>query len=224
MTHAVSSAPSASPATSQKTGGAPAASGALSSDFDTFLKMLTVQLQNQDPLNPIDSTDYAVQLATFSSVEQAVLTNDLLENLSAKLGLLGFSQLSGWVGMEARSEAAAWFDGSPILLKADREGSANVARLVVRDATGEVVQTLDMEPADTVIEWTGVDGEGRAFKTGLYSFELENYYGDDYLSTTPVETYSRIIEARADDGEIVLVLEGGNEISSHDVTALRDPD
>ena len=45
----------------------------LSSDFETFLKMLTTQMQNQDPLNPVDSTDYATQLATFSSVEQQVL-------------------------------------------------------------------------------------------------------------------------------------------------------
>jgi len=40
----------------------------VSSDFDTFLKMMTTQVQNQDPLNPVDSSDYAVQLATFSSV------------------------------------------------------------------------------------------------------------------------------------------------------------
>jgi flagellar basal-body rod modification protein FlgD len=46
------------------------ASSGLSSDFETFLKMLTTQLKNQDPMNPVDSADYAVQLATFSSVEQ----------------------------------------------------------------------------------------------------------------------------------------------------------
>ncbi len=41
----------------------------ISADFETFLKMLTVQMQNQDPLNPVDSSDYATQLATFSGVE-----------------------------------------------------------------------------------------------------------------------------------------------------------
>ncbi|MEY5038566.1 MAG: flagellar basal body rod modification protein, partial [Pseudomonadota bacterium] len=46
----------------------------ISSDFDTFLKMLTAQMQNQDPLNPMDSTDYATQLATFSGVEQQART------------------------------------------------------------------------------------------------------------------------------------------------------
>ena len=61
---------------SQSTSIAPSSNSALSSDFETFLKMLTVQMENQDPLNPVDSADFAVQLATFSSVEQQVLTND----------------------------------------------------------------------------------------------------------------------------------------------------
>ena len=64
----------------------------LSSDFETFLKMLTTQLENQDPLNPIDSTDYAVQLATFAGVEQQVLTNDLLESMGGNSGLGGLAQ------------------------------------------------------------------------------------------------------------------------------------
>ena len=60
--------PLAAPATTPPA--APAPSRAISSDFDTFLRMLTVQMRNQDPLDPIDSADYAVQLATFSGVEQ----------------------------------------------------------------------------------------------------------------------------------------------------------
>ena len=47
-----------------------AAKAMINSDFETFLKMLTAQMENQDPLNPIESSDYAVQLATFSGVEQ----------------------------------------------------------------------------------------------------------------------------------------------------------
>jgi len=50
----------------------------VSSDFDTFLKMMTAQVQNQDPLNPIDSADYAVQLATFSSVYRRNKLNGLV--------------------------------------------------------------------------------------------------------------------------------------------------
>lgn len=58
---ATSSATSAYGSASTGSGSSPGGT-----DFNTFLRMLTVQMQNQDPLNPIDSTDYAVQLATFS--------------------------------------------------------------------------------------------------------------------------------------------------------------
>jgi flagellar basal-body rod modification protein FlgD len=211
--------------TSASSSSSSSASGsALSSDFDTFLKMLTVQMQNQDPLNPIESTDYAVQLATFSQVEQSVITNDLLEDLSAQLGLMGFSELSGWVGMEARSEAAAYFDGSsPVTLTGEFATAADTAVLIVRDADGTVIQQVTMSPTEDAFEWSGLDDGGDAFEAGTYSFEIENYYNGDYLSTTAVESYSRIVEARSDDGDVVLVLAGGNEIASDDVTALRDP-
>lgn len=54
---------------------------ALSSDFETFLKMLTTQMENQDPLNPVDSAEFAMQLATFSGVEQQIRTNDILADM-----------------------------------------------------------------------------------------------------------------------------------------------
>jgi flagellar basal-body rod modification protein FlgD len=55
----------------------------ITADFQTFLQLLTTQLKNQDPLNPMESTEYATQLATFSGVEQQVRTNELLESLSS---------------------------------------------------------------------------------------------------------------------------------------------
>ena len=66
-----------------------ASNAVISSDFETFLKMLTTQMQNQDPLNPIESSDYAVQLATFSGVEQQVRTNQLLADLANQMGSSG---------------------------------------------------------------------------------------------------------------------------------------
>ena len=79
----------------------------LSSDFETFLKMLTAQARFQDPLEPIDSSEYAAQLAQFSMVEQQVLSNDLLAQLGAQLGNGAIGQMASWIGMEARTSAPA---------------------------------------------------------------------------------------------------------------------
>lgn len=58
---------------------------AASSDFDAFLSLLTAQVRHQDPLAPLDSTQFVEQLATFSSLEQQVTTNDHLETIAAML-------------------------------------------------------------------------------------------------------------------------------------------
>ena len=115
-------------------------SRAISADFETFLKMLTVQMRNQDPLNPVEGTDFAVQLATFSTVEQQVRTNDLLGALGNQLGGLGFGQLLGWVGMEARTTAPVAFDGAPGDLVLPEITLADRAEMVVTNAQGVEVQ------------------------------------------------------------------------------------
>ena len=63
-----------------------AKTSSISSDYQMFLKLLTTQMTNQDPSSPMDSADYAVQLATFSQVEQQVKTNDLLTSLATQMG------------------------------------------------------------------------------------------------------------------------------------------
>ena len=73
----------------------------LSADFNAFIKMLTAQVKNQDPLKPIDSTEFATQLATFSSLEQQVLTNSKLSEISSNLGGSNLSSLANIVGKRA---------------------------------------------------------------------------------------------------------------------------
>ena len=70
-------------------------------------------MQNQDPLNPMDSADYAVQLATFSGVEQQVRTNQLLTDMQTRFQQSGMAEMAGWIGKEARSPAPVRFTGSP---------------------------------------------------------------------------------------------------------------
>ena len=75
----------------------------INSDFQTFLTMLTTQMQNQDPLNPMESTEFATQLATFSGVEQQVRTNELLGSLQDSMALSSMGQIAGWIGMDPTS-------------------------------------------------------------------------------------------------------------------------
>lgn len=204
--------------------GAPTASSkGLSSDFETFLKMLTTQLRNQDPLNPMDSADYAVQLATFSGVEQSVRTNQLLESMQAQFGVLSMSQLAGWVGQEARAEAPVLMDGAPVSLVLPAPSPADRAILVVRDREGAVVSREDVPAGGGNYSWLGAGATGEPLPRGIYSLSLESYVGDVLQKTSEVQHYAPIIEARGGSEGTRLVLRGGIEVSAEKVLALRVP-
>lgn len=195
----------------------------INSDFETFLKMLTTQMNNQDPLNPMESTDFAVQLATFSGVEQQVRTNDLLAAMQSQLGAMGMSDLAGWVGMEVRAETAAQFDASPVTLQPDPPSGASRAWVVVRDTYGNLVDRVEVPVSDEEVEWAGVDASGNPVAPGTYSFFLQSYAGDVMLGETPIAVYSEVVEARMDNGQTKLILAGGGEIMAADVDAMRRP-
>lgn len=197
----------------------------ISSDYQMFLSLLTTQMQNQDPTDPIDSSDYAVQLATFSGVEQQVKTNELLTSMTTQLGLLGVTQYAGWVGMEARVAAPAYFDGTtPLTVAPNPVTGADQAVLVVKDASGTEVARRDVGTTAETLDWAGTDSSGNALPAGVYSFELESYNSGTLLSTDPAEVYSTIAEVQGTAGGSVLVLRGGAQVAPADITGLRDPD
>lgn len=203
------------------TASAKSSRNALSGDFDTFLKMLTVQMQNQDPLNPIDAEDYAVQLATFSGVEQQTRTNQLLETLSSQMDLLGLTELAAWVGQDARVAADVAFAGTPVTLAPSPDERADAAVLVVRDARGALVARESVPLDAESYVWQGRDATGAPLPSGTYALTLESLSGERVLSTTAVESWQRIEEVRRSADGPMLVLPGGVTVTADKANALR---
>ncbi|MEO0372735.1 MAG: flagellar hook capping FlgD N-terminal domain-containing protein [Pseudomonadota bacterium] len=195
----------------------------LSSDFETFLSMLTAQIENQDPLNPVDSTDFATQLATFSSVEQQVLTNDLLTNLGAQMGALGVSQLSGWVGMNARAIMPVNYAGEAVNIVTETSPAADAAQLVVRNDEGAEVARYDIATGRQDTAWVGLNNTGTPLPYGTYTLEVESFQSGDSIGTSPAQIEGRIVEARNDNGVPILVMAGGQEVPSTDIVGLLEP-
>ena len=197
---------------------------AISSDFETFLKMLTVQMENQDPLNPVDSSDYAVQLATFSSVEQQVRTNDLLGAMLGQTAGGGLAEYSGWVGMQARSTAPVLFDGSAVPVNFERFDQVDAATLVVTNEQGIVVQRRDLPLESDDFVWDGLDSGGAPHPPGLYRFDVEHFIDGALVETRPAQTYSEVEEVRSEPTGTLLVLAGGTAVLPQAITALRGAD
>lgn len=199
------------------------ASTSLTSDFQTFLKLMTTQLQYQDPLNPVDSTQYLSQLASFSAVEQQTQTNKLLTSIQGSFNMLGMAQVASWVGSEARAAMPALVDsGEAIPLSPLIADGSDQAVMLVRDAEGKLVSRVDIPVNAKSYDWTPLDATGAVLPDGLYTLTIENYQDGAQTSITGVELYARIVEVQGLGNDMVLVMEGGREVSAGDVTAIRN--
>lgn len=194
-----------------------AAPGAVSADFDTFLRMLTVQMQNQDPLNPMKSADFAVQLATFSGVEQQVRTNELLSGLVAGSGG-GVGAHASWIGLEARTPGPHRFEGAPLALEFDAAPAG--AALVVRDGAGLEVGRSDLAPGQRGASWAGIDAAGGSLPPGRYDFTVE-VPGEG--APRPAMAHARVTEISLDGDVVMAGLAGGGRVPVSEVSGLRAP-
>ena len=193
-------------------------------NYDTFLRMMTVQIKNQDPLSPMSADDFAVQLATFSAVEQQTKTNDLLAQQLAQNAQNSMVQMAGWVGKEARIAAPLQFDGlNPVTLSPNPALTADRAVLVVKDMGGNEVSRTDIPVASADYDWLGLDQDGQPLPTSIYDLSLESYAGDRRLGSTAMEYYGTIQEIRSSSAGVTALFPGGVEVSTALVTALRDP-
>ena len=193
-------------------------------NYDTFLKMMTAQIKNQDPLNPMSADQLAVQLATFSGVEQQTRTNDLLNKLLTQNALGAMSQVVGWVGKEARLAAPAYFDGStPVTISPSPAADADKAVLVVKDQAGNEVSRTELPISTVDYKWQGLDSDGNHLPKGVYSLSMESYQADQLLGTSDVEYYGKVSEIRSSANGVSAMLPGGVEALTSLVTAIREP-
>lgn len=203
-------------------GGAPNGStSALSSDFETFLRMLTTQMRNQDPLNPVDSADFAVQLATFSSVEQQVQTNNLLTGLGAQMATLGMGQFPGWIGLEAEVRAPVRFTGDPVALDAVVDPRADAAELLATNAQGAVVARSALPAESGPVLWTGRNAQGQPLPAGTYTLSVLSQAAGETIASHEAHMRSRVTETRLDGGDVRLGLENGQSVAPSEVIGLR---
>src|ERR1700741_426974 len=145
----VTSATSAASAATSTASQAADASKSLSSNFDTFLTLLTTQLQNQDPLQPMDSNQFTQQLVQFSQVEQQINSNKNLESLIALSKARSATDAVSYLGktLTLTDGTAALMDGHANWAYS-LENSASSATLYVKNMHGDVVYSEPAETAD----------------------------------------------------------------------------
>lgn len=196
-------------------------------DKDSFLRLLTTQLQKQDPLSPMDSNAFVAQLAQFSSVEA-------LENMGKKLDTLALGQAN------ANQMAVPQMIGKEILFSADRiavtkgqsarfsvslaDAAADTVALVT-DASGKVLRTLQLGARGAgsfQVTWDGLDAQGNAVESGSYRLTVSAARKDG--SPVGAATSVRgVVTGVSFEGSVPQLLVGGNVVQLGAVTEIASP-
>ena len=159
-------------------------------DKDDFLKLFVTQLQNQDPLNPQDSSQFVTQLAQITQVEQAYNTNTNLQSLLNQGGNSMTVAAVSLIGkqVEAPGSQVSLQSGSPATVNFNLAGAANQVAVSVQDASGATVKTLTggaMGAGAGCLAWDGTNSAGTALASGVYTFSVsaQDASGNSVTST-----------------------------------------
>ena len=139
-----------------------------------FLKLMTAQMQNQDPFNPVDNTQMVAQMAQFSSLAGISEMNTTMKSISDKLGATSTSDALAYVGKTVLTEGnTAYGRTSGGLAGAvELESAATKASVTIADANGAVIKTISLgsQPAGTATyDWDGTDDTGADAGTGPFT-------------------------------------------------------
>lgn len=217
MTTAVSSSTAAAAAAPSN------AQTQLAGNFDTFLQLLTSQLQNQDPLSPMDSSQFTQQLVEYSQVEQQIDTNDNLKTIIGQGGNQAGAYAVSYLGKDVTvTNGNAPLTGGQADWNYSLGAAAAQTSLSVTDASGNVVYSGAGETASGAhaFSWDGTESNGTAAPDGTYKLTVTATEGDGTAVTSQVSSTGVVSEVDMTSGTPQLVI-GPMEVSLTDVAAVQ---
>jgi flagellar basal-body rod modification protein FlgD len=184
----------------------------IASNFTTFLQLLTTQLQNQDPLSPMDTNQYTQQLVEFAGVEQQMKTNDTLATLvslqqsaqtSQALSLVGATVVVNGNTAQLANGQATWS------LTATQPATATVT---VTSASGQAVYTATgtVNAGSQPFTWNGVGSDGTTWPAGNYTLTATAVTASGQSTTVTSQVEGQITSVDLTQTPPVLAMSGQN--------------
>ncbi len=188
-------------------------SGSQTLGKDDFLKLLVTQLQNQDPLNPTDSTQFVSQLAQFSSLEQLSNVNENLKTVQLFDQSINNAQAVNFVGKTIKASGSMFELGSGKTHEIQYQlgEDANAVYVSIFNASGEVVRKIEMDQmtaGEQSVVWDGKDLNGNAAPAGTYSFSVQAKNADGEIMATAAYIEETLTGVSYHDGSTYLLAKG----------------
>jgi|UniRef100_UPI000D3995E3 flagellar basal-body rod modification protein FlgD len=192
-----------------------------------FLKLLVTQLNNQDPLNPMQNAELTSQLAQMSTVSGIEKLNTTLSGLVNQTGSNQVLQAASLIGYNVLSPGDTLTTTKPEEGKdpaaqafaVELPGTAASVDIKILDASGNVVRTINagaMKEGVNAITWDGKDDAGNVVEAGAYRFTVDAANGSTSVKATAL-TFSQVAAVKQGTDGVTLELMTGNNIGLSDV-------
>lgn len=191
---------------------------------EDFLKLLVAQLQHQDPLNPMDSTDFTSQLAQFSSLEQLANISSQMKNLLLYQNSIQNTMAVNLIGKDVT------FSGDTINLQGTADISytvssdASAVSVSVYDSNGKLVRKINLgkiAAGENSYTWDGKDSDGNKLSDGQYSVKISAVDSSGNTVTASTKSEGTVTGITYDNGVTYLVIDGKTKIQLGDITEIN---
>jgi flagellar basal-body rod modification protein FlgD len=195
-------------------------------DFNSFLKLLTAQLKNQDPTEPMDSTQFVTQLTQLSQVEQSIKSNQNLESIISKIDATSRKSDINLLGKEIDIKSNRFlFNGEDAEFKFKLEDNVDEITIYIKNKDGDTVKTLTDVPKTAeeqhVIQWNGMNNSGNQSNFETYNIEISAKKNDGTIVNSETFVKAKINEVNLEGIDSKLVLNNGQKISTDDILNVR---
>mgnify|MGYP003110237915 FL=1 len=197
----------------------------IADNFDTFLQLLTTQLKNQNPLEPLDTNQFTQQLVQFTSVEQQLKTNEFLEAMMQSSQNSTNAQAVSYVGKTVTASGATTdlLDGAANwIYRVD--AAAENTNITIKDASGNVVYTenLSLAAGTDQIVWDGTTSSGTQLTSGRFTITIDARDGNGKY--VPVTTEMQgVVDGVDVSGSEPFILIGDLRIPLSSISAVHAP-
>lgn len=192
---------------------------------EDFLKLLVAQLSHQDPLQPMENSEFVAQLAQFSGVEQMMNVNDNLSLIQAAQLSTNNGQMASLIGkeVEVKGDQLVHQQAGPDRINFDLDGQAQEVTVKVLDKQGKLVRTIALGPHGpglNTVGWDGRDELGNMAQPGTYSIQIEAKDANG-AGVTASTRYRGTVSGVTFSGGVPLLEIGQATIALGDVLAVR---
>jgi flagellar basal-body rod modification protein FlgD len=179
-------------------------------DFNMFLKLLTTQMQNQDPLDPMDTSQYTQQLVQYSQVEQSMQQTGVLRDILSRLTATDMAQAAGFIGREVEFDTKlAGLTDTPAEWSYSMPREAVSLTATVIDSSGRTVATKLLEPGtDGRFAWDGALATGGTAPHGSYSLNLKALDASGNDVSAKIRSVGVVNSVSAASGNVMLSVNG----------------